>query len=60
MAAELAAPPAPPAEAAAAKKHHGEGAPGLPHTLIGAALAAAATLAVAGRALTLRRRRSGE
>lgn len=44
--------------AAAKKSHEGEG-PGLPHTVIGAVLAAAATLAVAGRALTLRRRRSG-
>lgn len=44
---------------AAKKSHEGEG-PGLPHTVIGAVLAAAATLAVAGRALTLRRRRSGE
>ncbi|MCJ1677155.1 hypothetical protein MTF65_07310 [Streptomyces sp. APSN-46.1] len=59
MAAELAA-SAPMAEAAPEKKHHGDDGPGLPHTLIGAALAAAATLAVAGRALTLRRRRSGE
>ncbi|MFE2167074.1 hypothetical protein ACFXB3_18715 [Streptomyces sp. NPDC059447] len=46
--------------AAAAKKEHGGGGPGLPHTVIGAILAAVATLAVAGRALTLRRRRSGE
>ncbi|MEU9300355.1 hypothetical protein [Streptomyces sp. NPDC048269] len=45
---------------AAAKKDHGDDGPGLPHTLIGAILAAAATLAVAGRALTLRRRRSGD
>ncbi|WP_030718052.1 hypothetical protein [Streptomyces sp. NRRL F-2580] len=45
--------------AAAAKKDHGDG-PGLPHTVIGAILAAVATLAVAGRALALRRRRSGE
>ncbi|MEV7613440.1 hypothetical protein [Streptomyces sp. NPDC089799] len=45
---------------AAAKKHPAPQGPGLPHTLIGAFLAAAATLAVAGRALTLRRRRSGE
>ncbi|MCX5198371.1 hypothetical protein OOK31_31575 [Streptomyces sp. NBC_00249] len=44
--------------AAAAKKSHDDG-PGLPHTVIGAVLAAAATLAVAGRALTLRRRRNG-
>ncbi|UQX01303.1 hypothetical protein [Streptomyces sp. RerS4] len=44
---------------AAAKKTHGEDGPGLPHTVIGAVLAAAATLAVAGRALTLRRRRNG-
>lgn len=46
--------------AAAAKEdeHGGEG-PGVPHTVIGAVLAAAATLAVAGRALALRRRRSG-
>ncbi|MFE2550736.1 hypothetical protein ACFXGI_19620 [Streptomyces sp. NPDC059355] len=47
-------------QAAAAKKSHGGGGPGLPHTVIGAVLAAAATLAVAFRALTLRRRRSGE
>ncbi|MFE5535036.1 hypothetical protein [Streptomyces sp. NPDC056492] len=47
-------------QAAAAKKDHGGGGPGLPHTVIGAVLAAAATLAVAFRALTLRRRRSGE
>ncbi|MFG2984687.1 hypothetical protein ACGFYQ_26110 [Streptomyces sp. NPDC048258] len=46
--------------AAAAKKDHGDDGPSLPHTLIGAILAAAATLAVAGRALTLRRRRSGD
>lgn len=46
--------------AAAAKKSGGGDGPGLPHTVIGAVLAAAATLAVAGRALTLRRRRSGE
>ncbi|MCM1967618.1 MULTISPECIES: hypothetical protein [unclassified Streptomyces] len=46
--------------AAAAKKSHTGDGPGLPHTVIGAVLAAAATLAVAGRALTLRRRRSGE
>ncbi|MFD9353262.1 hypothetical protein [Streptomyces sp. NPDC060031] len=46
--------------AAAAKHNHGGDGPGLPHTVIGAILAAAATLAVAGRALTLRRRRSGE
>lgn len=47
--------------AAAAKKDHGSGGgPGMPHTVIGALLAAAATLAVAGRALALRRRRSGE
>ncbi|MER6203111.1 hypothetical protein ABT234_37775 [Streptomyces sp. NPDC001586] len=45
--------------AAAAKKDHDDG-PSLPHTVIGAILAAVATLAVAGRALTLRRRRSGE
>lgn len=45
--------------AAAAKKNQGDDGPGLPHTVIGAVLAAAATLAVAGRALTLRRRRSG-
>ncbi|MCX4526024.1 MULTISPECIES: hypothetical protein [unclassified Streptomyces] len=60
MAAELAAQPDRMADAAAEKKHHGDDGPGLPHTLIGAVLAAAATLAVAGRALTLRRRRSGE
>ncbi|MET9959040.1 hypothetical protein ABZ128_08125 [Streptomyces sp. NPDC006326] len=47
-------------QAAAAKKSHGGDGPGLPHTVIGAVLAAAATLAVAGRALTLRRRRSGQ
>lgn len=46
--------------AATAKKSHGGDGPGLPHTVIGAVLAAAATLAVAGRALSLRRRRSGE
>lgn len=46
--------------AATAKKSHDGDGPGLPHTVIGAVLAAAATLAVAGRALTLRRRRSGE
>lgn len=46
--------------AAAAKKDHGGDGPGLPHTVIGAVLAAAATLAVAGRALTLRRRRNGD
>ncbi|MGW5346836.1 hypothetical protein [Streptomyces sp. NPDC004050] len=46
--------------AVAAKKNHGADGPGLPHTVVGAVLAAAATLAVAGRALTLRRRRSGE
>ncbi|MEU3721812.1 hypothetical protein [Streptomyces sp. NPDC031705] len=45
--------------AAAAKKSHGGDGPGLPQTVIGAVLAAAATLAVAGRALTLRRRRNG-
>ncbi len=45
---------------AAAKKDHGDDGPGLPHTVIGAILAAVATLAVAGRALALRRRRSGE
>ncbi|MGW5848311.1 hypothetical protein ACWFQ8_10245 [Streptomyces sp. NPDC055254] len=45
--------------AAAAKKDRDGGGPSLPHTVIGAVLAAAATLAVAGRALTLRRRRSG-
>lgn len=46
--------------AATAKKNHGDDGPGLPHTVIGAVLAAAATLAVAGRALALRRRRSGD
>lgn len=46
--------------AAAAKKDHGDDGPGLPHTVIGAVLAAAATLAVAGRALALRRRRNGD
>lgn len=49
------------AQLAAAAKKSGDGdGPGLPHTVIGAVLAAVATLAVAGRALTLRRRRSGE
>ncbi|MGW6981549.1 hypothetical protein ACWGE1_19200 [Streptomyces sp. NPDC054932] len=52
MSAELAA--------ESAKKDHSADGPGLPHTVIGAILAAVATLAVAGRALTLRRRRSGE
>ncbi|MFE5809783.1 hypothetical protein [Streptomyces sp. NPDC056491] len=52
MAAELAAD--------SAKKDHDADGPGLPHTVIGAILAAVATLAVAGRALALRRRRSGE
>ncbi|MFI6145852.1 hypothetical protein [Streptomyces sp. NPDC051109] len=47
-------------QAAAARKNHGGEGPGLPHTVIGAVLAATATLAVAFRALTLRRRRSGE
>ncbi|MFK0048085.1 hypothetical protein ACIQU4_29160 [Streptomyces sp. NPDC090741] len=47
-------------QAAAARKNHGGEGPGLPHTVVGAVLAAAATLAVAFRALTLRRRRSGE
>ncbi|MFG2997035.1 hypothetical protein [Streptomyces sp. NPDC048340] len=47
-------------QAAAAKRNHEGDGPGLPHTVIGAILAAVATLAVAGRALTLRRRRSGE
>lgn len=46
--------------AAAAKKSHTGDGPGLPHTVIGAVLAAVATLAVAGRALSLRRRRSGQ
>ncbi|MGW1762931.1 hypothetical protein ACWCQL_02380 [Streptomyces sp. NPDC002073] len=46
--------------ATAAKKESGSRGPGLPHTVIGALLAAAATLAVAGRALALRRRRNGE
>ncbi|MFE9634853.1 hypothetical protein [Streptomyces sp. NPDC006463] len=46
--------------AAVAKKDHGGDGPGMPHTVIGAILAAVATLAVAGRALTLRRRRSGD
>ncbi|MFF5444487.1 hypothetical protein [Streptomyces sp. NPDC012888] len=45
---------------AAEKKEPEQDGPGLPHTLIGAVLAGAATLAVAGRALRLRRRRSGE
>ncbi|WP_404959945.1 hypothetical protein [Streptomyces sp. 147326] len=57
MAAELAEAGKP--VAAAAKKDHDDG-PSLPHTVIGAILAAVATLAVAGRALALRRRRSGE
>ncbi|MET9323994.1 hypothetical protein ABZX75_28040 [Streptomyces sp. NPDC003038] len=57
MAAELAETSRP---AAATDKDHGRDGPSMPHTLIGAVLAAAATLAVAGRALTLRRRRSGE
>ncbi|MFD6971899.1 hypothetical protein OG756_15270 [Streptomyces sp. NBC_01310] len=43
-----------------AEKKHADDGPGLPHTVIGAILAAVATLAVAGRALALRRRRSGE
>lgn len=46
--------------AAAEKKDHEGDGPGLPHTVIGAVLAAAATLAVAGRALTLRRRRNSD
>lgn len=46
--------------AAATKKSHGGDGPGLSQTVIGAVLAAAASLAVAGRALTLRRRRNGE
>ncbi|MGW6687766.1 hypothetical protein [Streptomyces sp. NPDC054961] len=45
--------------AAATKKSHGGDGPGLPQTVIGAVLAAVASLAVAGRALSLRRRRSG-
>ncbi|MER5807964.1 hypothetical protein ABT143_07170 [Streptomyces sp. NPDC002033] len=45
--------------AAATKKSHGGDGPGLSQTVIGAVLAAAASLAVAGRALTLRRRRNG-
>ncbi|MFD3539676.1 hypothetical protein ACFWUQ_09260 [Streptomyces sp. NPDC058662] len=45
--------------AAAERKDQEGGGPSLPHTVIGAVLAAAATLAVAGRALALRRRRSG-
>ncbi|MFE2142046.1 hypothetical protein ACFXA3_09905 [Streptomyces sp. NPDC059456] len=60
MSAELAAQAQGQAAAAAAKKNHGGEGPGLPQTVIGAVLAAAATLAVAFRALTLRRRRSGE
>ncbi|MFI1454118.1 hypothetical protein [Streptomyces roseus] len=47
-------------QAAATKESHGGEGPGLPQTVIGAVLAATATLAVAFRALTLRRRRSGE
>ncbi|OEJ32119.1 hypothetical protein [Streptomyces subrutilus] len=46
--------------AAAREDEHGDGGPGVPHTVIGAVLAAAAVLAVAGRALALRRRRSGD
>ncbi|MEU6315630.1 hypothetical protein [Streptomyces sp. NPDC047014] len=60
MAAKLPEAPAPalaPAAAPAKKSHESDG-PGTPHTVIGAALAAVATLAVAGRALALRRRRS--
>ncbi|MEV7522207.1 hypothetical protein [Streptomyces sp. NPDC091371] len=60
MAAEVAKQPQTSELAATAKKDHGGDGPGLPHTVIGAVLAAVATLAVAGRALTLRRRRSGE
>ncbi|RSS66791.1 hypothetical protein [Streptomyces sp. WAC06614] len=52
MAAELAA--------TTAKKHPAGEGPGLPHTVIGAVLAAVATLAVAGKALAMRRRRSGQ
>ncbi|MER5931293.1 hypothetical protein [Streptomyces sp. NPDC002054] len=48
------------AELATAKKEPERDGPSLPHTVIGAVLAAAAGLAVAGRALKLRRRRSGE
>ncbi|MGW7435874.1 hypothetical protein [Streptomyces sp. NPDC054849] len=58
MAAELAEAAKP--VAASAKNEHPDDGPGLPHTVIGAILAAVATLAVAGRALALRRRRSGE
>ncbi|MGW7101025.1 hypothetical protein [Streptomyces sp. NPDC054838] len=46
--------------AAPTKKNHGGDGPGLPQTVIGAVLAAVATLAVAGRALALRRRRGSE
>ncbi|MFB0626462.1 hypothetical protein [Streptomyces sp. AB3(2024)] len=46
--------------AAATKKSRDGDGPGLSQTVIGAVLAAAASLAVAGRALTLRRRRNGE
>ncbi|MFJ3924868.1 hypothetical protein [Streptomyces sp. NPDC090022] len=52
MSAELAA--------STAKKQHDSDGPGLPHTVIGAVLAAVATLAVAGKALAMRRRRSAE
>ncbi|MEV8533435.1 hypothetical protein [Streptomyces sp. NPDC051211] len=48
------------AELAATKKEREPEGPSLPHTLIGAGLATVATLAVAARALKLRRRRSGE
>ncbi|QES52350.1 hypothetical protein DEJ50_11845 [Streptomyces venezuelae] len=48
------------AELATAKKEPEREGPSLPHTVIGGVLAAAAGLAVAGRALKLRRRRSGE
>ncbi|MFD7262830.1 hypothetical protein [Streptomyces sp. NPDC059874] len=60
MAAEVEKQPQRSELAATAKKDHGGDGPGLPHTVIGAVLAAVATLAVAGRALTLRRRRSGD
>ncbi|MFI8106207.1 hypothetical protein [Streptomyces sp. NPDC086023] len=46
-------------ELAAKREDAGDG-PGVLHTAIGAVLAGAATIAVAGRALKLRRRRSGD
>ncbi|MEV7419149.1 hypothetical protein [Streptomyces sp. NPDC089919] len=59
MAAELAAKED--KQLAAPTRHEGPAdGPGMPHSVIGAVLAAAATLAVAGRALAVRRRRSGD